>query len=101
MTRPAHELTPTLRLVMAARSPKTTAPAFVNAEWPELLGEALNMPGQMGDNYSRFKPRGYNSGNQVLLLMQGAGEPVNAYKRWSAMNRQVQRGSKASTSCSR
>jgi hypothetical protein len=27
--------------------------------------------------------------------MQGVAEPVNTYRRWSAMNRQVQRGSKA------
>lgn len=62
-------------------------------EWSELLETALTMPGSMGSTYNRFY--NYSFGNQILLFMQGVEEPVNTYKRWAAMNRQVLRGSKA------
>ena len=61
--------------------------------WPDLMGQALTMPGHMGDTYSRFY--NYSLGNEVLLFMQGVTEPVNTYNRWKKMGRQVLRGSKA------
>lgn len=57
------------------------------------MEEALTMPGQMSSVYSRFYNYSFN--NQILLWMQGVTEPVNTYQRWSAMNRQVLKGSKA------
>lgn len=64
-----------------------------NVDYERLMQEALTMPGQMGSTYSRFYQ--YSFGNQIALWMQGVEEPVNTYKRWLAMGRQVKRGSKA------
>ncbi|MGO4470385.1 ArdC-like ssDNA-binding domain-containing protein [Arthrobacter sp. M-10] len=61
--------------------------------WTELLKTALELPGQAGSTYNRF--RRFSLGNQALLMMQGLMEPVNTYKGWLALNRQVKRGSKA------
>ena len=62
-------------------------------EWAAMLETALTVPGSMGSIYNRFVE--YSFGNQMLLFMQGVREPVNTYKRWSAMGRQVLKGSKA------
>lgn len=61
--------------------------------WPRLLEEALTLEGSMSGIYERFVP--YSFGNQMLLHMQGVEEPVNTFKRWADMGRQVLRGSKA------
>lgn len=61
--------------------------------WSEVLKTALELPGQAGTTYSRF--RRLSLGNQALLMMQGLMEPVNTYKGWISLNRQVKRGSKA------
>lgn len=61
--------------------------------WAELLRAALEMPGEAGNTYNRF--RRLSIGNQVLLMMQGLMEPVNTYKGWLGLNRQVRKGSKA------
>lgn len=61
--------------------------------WSELLKTALELPGQAGSTYNRF--RRFSLGNQALLMMQGLMEPVNTYKGWLALDRQVKRGSKA------
>lgn len=62
-------------------------------EWADLLKVALEMPGEAGNTYNRF--RRLSMGNQALLMMQGVLEPVNTYKGWLALGRQVQKGSKA------
>lgn len=62
-------------------------------EWHELLKAALEMPGEAGNTYNRF--RRFSIGNQVLLMIQGLFEPVNTYKGWIALGRQVRKGSKA------
>jgi antirestriction protein ArdC len=62
-------------------------------EWSELLRAALEMPGEAGNTYNRF--RRLSIGNQVLLMIQGLYEPVNTYKGWLKLGRQVQKGSKA------
>lgn len=62
-------------------------------EWHDLLKAALEMPGQAGNTYNRF--RRFSIGNQVLLMIQGLFEPVNTYKGWTALGRQVRKGSKA------
>src|SRR6476620_1537722 len=61
-------------------------------DWSRLLEEALTLEGSSSGIYERFAS--YSFGNQMLLHMQGVAEPVNTYRRWSAMNRQVLRGSK-------
>ena len=61
--------------------------------WSDLLQTALQLPGQAGSTYNRF--RRFSLGNQALLMMQGLMEPVNTYKGWLALDRQVKRGSKA------
>lgn len=62
-------------------------------DWPHLLNEALTVPGRLSDTYCRFY--NYSYLNQVLLMMQGAREPVATYKRWQGMGRQVLKGSKS------
>lgn len=62
-------------------------------EWHELLKAALEMPGEAGNTYNRF--RRLSIGNQVLLMMQGLFEPVHTYKGWLGLGRQVRKGSKA------
>jgi antirestriction protein ArdC len=73
----------------------TAAPArlTIHPEWDELLQAALEMPGQAGNTYNRFHR--FSIGNQVLLMMQDVYEPVNTYKGWQALGRQVRKGSKA------
>ena len=65
----------------------------VHPEWTELLKVALEMPGEAGNTYNRF--RRLSMGNQALLMMQGLYEPVHTYKGWLSLNRQVRKGSKA------
>lgn len=65
----------------------------IHPEWADLLKVALEMPGEAGNTYNRF--RRLSIGNQALLMMQGVLEPVNTYKGWLALGRQVQKGSKA------
>ncbi|TFD15497.1 hypothetical protein E3T26_06865 [Cryobacterium sp. TMT1-21] len=62
-------------------------------EWAELLEEAINLDGSLGQTYSRF--HSYSFGNQIALYMQGATGPVASYKKWTELGRQVRRGSKA------
>ncbi|MBO1267063.1 ArdC-like ssDNA-binding domain-containing protein [Arthrobacter cavernae] len=61
--------------------------------WSDLLRTALELPGQAGNTYSRF--RRLSLGNQALLMIQGVMEPVNTYKGWLTLDRQVRRGCKA------
>ena len=65
----------------------------INVEWERLLDEALEAPGQMGNTYNRFYR--FSLLNQMLVRMQGVSEPIATYKGWGALDRQVQRGSKA------
>lgn len=62
-------------------------------DWPELMNEALTVPGSLGSTYSRFYA--YSFTNCLLLYMQGVREPVNTYNRWQDMGRQVNKGAKA------
>ena len=61
--------------------------------WSELLQTALTLPGHSSGTYSRF--RNLSLGNQALLMMQSVFEPVNTFKAWKALGRQVKKGSKA------
>lgn len=62
-------------------------------EWAKALDTALSVPGSVGNVYSRFYSYSYL--NCILLMMQGAAEPVATYDRWKGMNRQVRKGEKA------
>ncbi|WP_298585159.1 ArdC-like ssDNA-binding domain-containing protein [uncultured Kocuria sp.] len=75
------------------KSPERKEQQPARLDWEQLLEEALDMPGNLGNTYNRFY--NYSFLNQLLLYQQGVREPVNTYDRWKAMNRQVQKGSKA------
>src|SRR5260370_37484768 len=62
-------------------------------DWDKIIETALDMPGSVGNVYSRFY--NYSYANQAYLWMQGARVPVATYKRWQALGRQVLRASKA------
>lgn len=62
-------------------------------EWADLLKVALELPGEAGNTYNRF--RRLSMGNQALLMYQGVLEPVHTYKGWLSLGRQVRKGSKA------
>lgn len=60
----------------------------------DVLETLLTVPGDVGQTYSRFHP--YSPRNIAFLAMQGCPpEPVATYKKWSELDRQVQKGSKA------
>ncbi|WP_160665079.1 ArdC-like ssDNA-binding domain-containing protein [Pseudarthrobacter sp. ATCC 49987] len=71
----------------------TTERLTTPPHWSDVLKTALELPGQAGNTYNRF--RRFSLGNQALLMMQGVMEPVNTYKGWLTLNRQVKKGSKA------
>jgi hypothetical protein len=77
---------------------KTAAP---RNEVPEvtmmqLLQEALNAPGKLGNTYSRFYE--YSFMNCLWLMVQGVNEPVGPYGFWrNKFGRQVMKGQKAHT----
>lgn len=73
---------------MSGRSPET------KLDWPELIDQALTVPGKVGDQFSRFYD--YSFLNCLLLLMQGVEpQPVATYKRWQKVGRQVVKGARA------
>jgi hypothetical protein len=60
----------------------------------ELLEGLLTIPGSTGDTYSRFHR--YSPRNLGFLALQGCPpEAVATYKKWTALGRQVVKGSKA------
>lgn len=71
-----------------------------NVPYASLLNEAVEKPGILSACYSRF--HNYSLGNQIWLYSQitarnEALAPVNTYKRWAALNRQVRKGEKSLT----
>ncbi len=74
---------------MAERSPATKR----EIDWGKVIETALDMPGNVGNVYTRFY--NYSYANQAYLWMQGAHEPVASMKRWNALGRRVIAGSKA------
>jgi hypothetical protein len=69
------------------------SPERRDLDWQALIETALTAPGHLSDSFNRFYS--YSFMNQILLLIQGVQEPVATYQRWSAMERQVLKGSKA------
>jgi hypothetical protein len=62
-----------------------------------LLAEAVNQPGKMLEAYRAFHT--YSISNQILAMLQGCCEPINTYKGWQALGRQVKKGAKAIELC--
>ena len=59
-----------------------------------IVKQALTEPCKLSTAYSMFHR--YSIGNQFLAMMQLAqAEPINTYKGWQALGRQVKKGSKA------
>ena len=71
-------------------------------KWSELLETALTHPGKLSAAYRAFHR--FSFGNQVLAMEQCAARgipmgPINTYKGWQALGRQVRRGEKAVFLC--
>lgn len=63
-------------------------------EYTVLLNEALTHPGKQLEAYRAF--HNYSVGNQMLAIMHlEKAEPINTYKGWQELGRQVKKGSKA------
>ena len=74
------------------KAPTPPPETLAKVDQATLLAQALLMPGNLGDTYSRFT--NYSLGNTILLFMQGVTEPVAGYRRWQSMNRYVKKGAK-------
>lgn len=73
-----------------------------NVNWSALLSDAVNNPGIISQAYSAF--HSYSVGNQMLAYSQCVGRnipigPIATFKRWQALGRNVQKGSKAIQLC--
>lgn len=70
--------------------------------WQELLVEAVNDPGKIMAAYTAF--HNYSIGNGLLALSQCLQRkltpgPLNTYKAWQELGRQVKKGERALTLC--
>ena len=71
-------------------------------KFSKMLTEIVSEPGHLSTAYSAFY--GYSLGNQLLALFEcyersiQAG-PINTYKGWTALGRQVKKGERAITLC--
>lgn len=75
-------------------------PVEAPATWAQLLKEAVAKPGKISEAYSRFYQ--YSAGNCLLASIQQNEEhhgPINTYKGWQALGRQVKKGAKALILC--
>ncbi len=61
-------------------------------DWPQLMGEALTAPGNLGQTYSRFHD--YSLTNEMLFFMQGIHEPVASRSTWLTLGRTLIAGHK-------
>lgn len=80
----------------------TTKTISQDLEWAELLKSAVKDEGVISQAYSAF--HNYSIGNQMLAIMQCIGRdipisPINTYKGWQKLGRQVKKGSKAIQLC--
>lgn len=67
-------------------------------EYTAILNEALTQPGKQLAAYHAFHH--YSLGNQMLAYMQlDKPEPINTYKGWQSLGRQVKKGAKAIELC--
>lgn len=73
-----------------------------SAHWGELLKRAVTEPGTLSEAYTAFYS--YSIGNQIAAWSQCEDRkiklgPINTYKGWQALGRQVRRGEKAIWLC--
>jgi antirestriction protein ArdC len=73
-----------------------------HATWAELLHNALNTPGKLLAAYTAF--HNYSFGNALLALEQCISRkiepgPLNSYKGWLTLKRQVRKGEKGLCLC--
>lgn len=71
-------------------------------KWTELLTQAVNQPGLILKAYSAF--HNYSIGNQISAMIQCnlrglTPGPINTYKGWQSLNRQVRKGERAIWLC--
>jgi hypothetical protein len=83
---------------MTTRRTTTSTSPRIGADWRDLLNRAVTEPGTISTAFRTF--HGYSIGNQMLALWQcyvrgiPAG-PINTYKGWQKLGRQVRRDEKA------
>jgi hypothetical protein len=66
-------------------------------DYKKLLDDALKLEGKLSDCYSMFHHYSFN--NQILAMVQVGAQPINTYKGWQALERQVKKGAKAIELC--
>jgi len=89
---------------MTTTSEKQTTMRLGNREttWSDLLRDAVSTPGKLLEAYTAF--HNYSVGNSLLALFQCYERaitpgPLNTYKGWQQLGRQVRKGEKAIVLC--
>ena len=89
---------------MTTTSEKQTTIRLGNREttWSDLLRDAVSTPGKLLEAYTAF--HNYSVGNSLLALFQCYDRgitpgPLNTYKGWQQLGRQVRKGEKAIVLC--
>ena len=70
--------------------------------WSDLLRDAVSTPGKLLDAYNAF--HNFSIGNAILAMFQCSARnikpgPLNTYKGWQKLGRQVKKGEKAIVLC--
>ena len=89
---------------MTATNEKQTTIRLGNREttWSDLLRDAVSTPGKLLEAYTAF--HNFSVGNSLLALFQCYDRgitpgPLNTYKGWQQLGRQVRKGEKAIVLC--
>ena len=89
---------------MTTTNEKQTTIRLGNREttWSDLLRDAVSTPGKLLEAYTAF--HNYSIGNSLLALFQCYERgitpgPLNTYKGWQQLGRQVRKGEKAIVLC--
>src|ERR1051326_2903703 len=89
---------------MTTTSEKQTTIRLGNREttWSDLLRDAVSTPGKLLEAYTAF--HNFSVGNSLLALFQCYERgitpgPLNTYKGWQQLGRQVRKGEKAIVLC--
>src|ERR1051326_9125470 len=89
---------------MTTTSEKQTTIRLRNPEttWSDLLRDAVSTPGKLLEAYTAF--HNYSVGNSLLALFQCYDRgitpgPLNTYKGWQQLGRQVRKGEKSIVLC--
>jgi antirestriction protein ArdC len=89
---------------MTTTSEKQTSIRLGNREttWSDLIRDAVSTPGKLLEAYTAF--HNYSVGNSLLALFQCYDRgitpgPLNTYKGWQQLGRQVRKGEKAIVLC--